>query len=242
MGDGLEPDRLPDAGDAGVEAPVRLEPRRLLAAGLQPGADVVEAVEHHFDGVAGASPRGQVDVDAGGPAPVLAGERPLDEDAGAVVGGADAQDRRGVVPIVGDAYAAPVPDAGDEAALADARSAALGGERHEDRAVEVGARRVGRSGVAGIDGEVPGAVEVDPTFRGGVGGAGVRGGGRPRDRSDPWHAGERAGRRPCGRRPWPAQSRRSWTATSASESASSIGLSVSQMACSSRLSTSCTAS
>ena len=168
-GDRLQPDRLPDAGGAGVVAARRLVGAALLAAGLS-----ARTARHVVDADDEIVRRADLHVGrevmrkGGRAAEMDAGRNAIDVDLALEVDAAEVQEDLPALPGGGDADLAMVPHVLDEVGVADAREPALGAERHRDLAVEALAFVQGAPGVASrmaeVEFEGPGAVEVDPVL------------------------------------------------------------------------------
>ncbi len=166
----LQPHRLPDARRAGV---VALEVRvavALLAPGLRPVARVPGP---HDDGDRVPRVRDAVQVgrERGEPAAVPHDLRPVDPHRRVVVDRAEVQQDVRVVadggPLRGDGDLAAVPDGFEEVGVLDAGELRLGRERDDDLALERALDEAAlETGVARVDLELPGAVEVQPTVAG----------------------------------------------------------------------------
>ena len=157
----LEPDRLPDAGGAGVVRAGAVVPGGLLAAGLHAVA-AVAGPHHHPD--LGAGPAGsEVGGEGGEAAAVPADLDAVDPDGGVVVDRAEVQQQPPVRPRHRHLDGAGVPDGLQEVGAPDAGCGRLGRERHRDPLGELPVQQSPlQAAVALIDLELPPAVEVHP--------------------------------------------------------------------------------
>ena len=140
------------------------EPAGLLAAGLGLIMRVAGA-DDDADLAAGADAGHLREIGGeGGEAAAMTGDlHAVGPDGRVLVDGLEAQDRAQPVPVGGDRDGAAVPDGLEEVAVADAGGLGLGGEGHRDLVIEGAIQQSALTpGVASVDLELPGAVEVQP--------------------------------------------------------------------------------
>jgi hypothetical protein len=161
-GDGFEPDGLPDAGGAGVEAAGVVIVGRLLSARL--GATAVIACSKDDGGV--LSRRSDAcDVTAKGrePTPVAANLYPVDPDGGVIVDGLKMEQYPTPCPVTRDPHKAAIPDGVQEVGVAQTGKLGLGAERDEDMIGQLPPEEAaGEATIASIDLELPLSIETEP--------------------------------------------------------------------------------
>ncbi len=161
-GDRFEPDGLPDAGRAGVEAAVVEVQLALLAARLRTAVRVAGADD---DGrlLAGLGDVVQVGAERGESAAVPDHLLAVHPDGGVVVDGLEVQYGVLAVPLRGDRDGGAVPDRLHEVDVLDPGQLGLRRERYDDPLRQLAVTQAAlQPGVRPVDLELPLAVEVHP--------------------------------------------------------------------------------
>ena len=162
--DGFEPDRLPDAGHAGVETRPRGVFGGLLAERLIPRSRVVLHADDEVVFFARLDELFDLEVDRGRAAGVRPGEDAVDVEFHEVVDAAAVEEDFFARPRRRNGHLAVVPHFGDEVGEADAGKFALRTERDGDLRAEPGG--LGQGALRAAAGKVefvrPRAVQVQP--------------------------------------------------------------------------------